>query len=135
MRHAAWAKGAKAYVHKGCADTRHLLNNSSTLHGDGGIDTRHGGLGACDLHQEDRLQDAGRCSERSCIDRSAGGGNDLATSSVDGICMENHVHYLQHTYTVLHLSAIQGGKLLFGCCSRADGTRCSQNLVSREHAG
>lgn len=44
-----------------------------------------------DLHKVDWLQQSGFSCELTCIQGSAGCGNNLATTTVNGICMQGHI--------------------------------------------
>lgn len=44
-----------------------------------------------DLHKVDRLHQSGRSCECACIQGSAGCGNNLSTTTVNGICMQGHI--------------------------------------------
>ena len=47
------------------------------------------------MYQVDRLAEArGRC-QHGGVQCAAGGGDDLATTTVDGICVEHHIAHLQ----------------------------------------
>ena len=90
------ARGGEAYIHEGSSHTGDLLHHGTALERDGGVDSGHRSLRARDLHEEHGLQHAGLRCERCGIDGTARGGDHLASSTVDGVRMQHHVHHLHH---------------------------------------
>lgn len=55
-----------------------------------------------DLHKVDRLHEAGLCGQHTGIKAAPGCGDDLATTSVDGISVQSHIMNIEsHTTHVL----------------------------------
>lgn len=58
------------------------------------VDTAKGVLGCLDLYQVDRLTQAGPSCDLRGIDGSSASGDDLSTTPVDGVCVQNHITHL-----------------------------------------
>jgi len=67
--------------------------SSSSVHNS--VDTSNSGLRALDLDKEDWFHKSGLSSQLSGIEDTSGSGDDLTSSSVDGISVENNVHKVE----------------------------------------
>eukprot|EP01137_Pigoraptor_chileana_P031526 Opistho-2@19439 len=56
------------------------------------VNATNGSLGALDLHEVNGLEDLGVGSEHRRVNHTAGRGDDLAASAVNGVGVESHVH-------------------------------------------
>src|SRR6185437_3086784 len=78
-------------------------DNTSSL-GQHLIDATHGIVWGLDFTQEDWLLESWLGGELSGIEYSPGSGDDLTTSSVDGVSMESNVHYVEPDSSHVFLS-------------------------------
>ena len=80
----------------------HLLKDVATLLIEYTVDASQSVLRGLDLHKVDGLCHPGLSCQLGSIDGSPAGWDDLSTSSMDSVCVQNHITYLQHTcYTQL----------------------------------
>mmetsp|Transcript_27288 Transcript_27288/g.37600 ORF Transcript_27288/g.37600 Transcript_27288/m.37600 type:complete len:243 (-) Transcript_27288:2020-2748(-) len=68
-----------------------LVEHVTAAHGHDVVDGAHDGVGAGDVHQEDRLQQRGAGQVHAGVGHAAGRGRDLAHAAVDGVRMQRHV--------------------------------------------
>lgn len=80
------------------------------------VDTTHGTLGHLNLRQEDGLLEGGLGKEGSRIEDTASGRDDLATTTVDGISVQGHIHDVEpdSTHRLLSNGTLAGGPLETG---------------------
>merc|ERR1711939_715135 len=69
-----------------------LLEDVTTSPGQHTVDTTHGLLRHLDLDQEDRLHETRVGKESRSVEHTTSGGDDLATTTVDGIGVEGNIH-------------------------------------------
>lgn len=72
-----------------------LSEHVPTALGEHAVAAAHCVLGARNLAQEDRLQQHGRRREHRRVDHAAGGGHDLAHTTVDGVGVKHHVEEVE----------------------------------------
>ena len=58
------------------------------------VDASQGLLGGLDLNQVDWFTQARACSDLGSVNGSPAGGDDLSTTSVNGICVQHHIAHL-----------------------------------------
>lgn len=78
-------------VEGGTGDLLFLVDDSSSLV-EALVDTTHGIDGGSDFSQEDGLLESGLGGELAGVVETSTGGDDLSSTSVDGIGMENAIH-------------------------------------------
>jgi len=76
-----------------------------------GVNTTHGTLRALDLYQVDGLQEAGLSSQHGGIETLPGGRDDLTSTSVDGVSVEDHIVDVESDTTAIFVA-----KNTFLCC-------------------
>jgi len=67
-----------------------FVDNTSSL-GQTVVDTAHGIHGGGDFSQEDGFLESGFSSQLASVEQSSGGGDDLTTSSVDGVGVQDTI--------------------------------------------
>ena len=77
-------------VHGGAGNTV-LLKDVTTAAGEHTVDATNGGLGALDLNKEDGLEEAGLGGETARVHATAGCGDNLTTTTVDGIGVKGDI--------------------------------------------
>mmetsp|Transcript_5047 Transcript_5047/g.11123 ORF Transcript_5047/g.11123 Transcript_5047/m.11123 type:complete len:269 (+) Transcript_5047:109-915(+) len=80
------------HLHQRCAFTLVLLEDAAAPQVHAGVDTAHGILWACDLHQEHWLLKGGLGCHLRSEAAAPCWGHDLASTSVDGIGVQGHIH-------------------------------------------
>ncbi|GKT92871.1 elongation factor 2 [Colletotrichum tofieldiae] len=95
------------------AGTLLLTEDVTTSAGKDTVDTTHGLLGNLDLDQEDGLEKGGLGEQSGGVQDSAGGGDDLATTTVNGIGVEGDIHDVpaDGTHGLLGNGTLAGGPL------------------------
>jgi len=78
-------------VGEGSSDSLDLLDDLSSSLVHDSVDSSNDSLGAGDLDQEDGLHESGLSSQLGGVEDTSGSGDDLTTSSVDGISVEDNV--------------------------------------------
>lgn len=58
------------------------------------VDASQGILRGLDLNKVDGLCHPGLCCQLCSVDSSPAGGDDLSTTSVDGVCVKHYITYL-----------------------------------------
>mmetsp|Transcript_10256 Transcript_10256/g.17658 ORF Transcript_10256/g.17658 Transcript_10256/m.17658 type:complete len:841 (-) Transcript_10256:216-2738(-) len=80
-------------VHGG-AGALHLLENLSALGVEAPVDTTEGTLRGLDLHHVDRLHETGLGGEEGRVDGATASGDDLTTTAMDGVSVEDNIVHL-----------------------------------------
>ncbi|GKT45569.1 uncharacterized protein ColSpa_05750 [Colletotrichum spaethianum] len=90
-----------------------LTEDVTTSAGKDTVDTTHGLLGNLDLDQEDGLHEGGLGKQSGGVQDSAGSGDDLATTAVNGIGVEGDIHDVpaDGTHGLLGNGTLAGGPL------------------------
>mmetsp|Transcript_14922 Transcript_14922/g.26360 ORF Transcript_14922/g.26360 Transcript_14922/m.26360 type:complete len:806 (-) Transcript_14922:95-2512(-) len=81
-----------------------LLEDDTTLGVEGRVDTTKGILGGLDLNEVDGLAETGLGSKLSGIDDTASGGDNLTTTTMDGISVEDNIAELEDNAAEVLLS-------------------------------
>lgn len=74
------------------AETLLLLEDVTTTAGEDTVDATHGVLGNLDLDQEHGLEERGLGEEGGGVEHTTRGGDDLSTTTVNGIGVEGDIH-------------------------------------------
>lgn len=75
----------------GCTSHLHLLKDVTSPSVEHTVDASNGHLGTLDLTQVDGLHQSGCCRQYASVQTTPGGGDDLTTSSVDGVSVKCHI--------------------------------------------
>lgn len=75
----------------GCSGYLDLFSNVTTLGAHHTVDAAHNLFWALDLDQVDGLHESGVGSKHAGIEHTTGGGDDLSTSTMDGISMQGYI--------------------------------------------
>ena len=125
--------------------TRTLLfiEDVSSAAGEHTVDTTHGLLGHLDLDKEDGLEKGGVGKEGGGVQHTTSSGDDLATTTVDGIGVEGNIHDVEAdtTHRLLSEGTLAGGPLETGgdgildFVEVLDGLGLIDNQVGTSHVG
>jgi len=98
------------------AQTLLLLENVTATAGEDTVDTTHGVLGNLDLDKEDGLHEAGVGEEGGGVEHTASGGDDLSTTTVDGVGVKGNIHDVEAdgAHGLLGNGTLLGGPLETG---------------------
>ncbi|TKW57868.1 hypothetical protein CTA1_8343 [Colletotrichum tanaceti] len=90
-----------------------LTEDVTTSAGKDTVDTTHGLLGNLDLDQKDGLEKGGLGKQSGGVQDSAGGGDDLTTTTVDSIGVQGDIHDVpaNGTHRLLGNGTLAGGPL------------------------
>lgn len=93
-----------------------LREDVTTATGQDTVDTTHGLLGNLNLNQEDRLEKSGVGKEGSGVQDTAGGGDDLTATTVNGISVKGDIKDVEAdgTHGLLGNGTLAGGPLETG---------------------
>eukprot|EP01084_Bolivina_argentea_P053277 97799_1 len=90
-----------------------LADDDTTAAGEHVVDTTHGGLDGLDVDDEDGLHELGAGGQLGGVEDAAGGGDDLASTTVDGVGVHGHVLDVDadSTHVLVAHTTLLGGPL------------------------
>jgi len=100
-------------VEEGCAGTLLLREDVTTTAGEDTVDTAHSLLWNLDLDNVHGLEESGVGEEGGGVEDTAGSGDNLSSTTVDGVGMEGDVHNVEAdgTHGLLGNGTLAGGPL------------------------